>query len=167
MIMLIEKCSSPRWMYPFMRGFIITNCPPPEINMRIVAAIQIATVMPIVLATSFILLSIHLYLHDKYTRIMPDKKMFQKLNEVFALVHLHGNNFKYDLVNNIPYFFECTYINKKYLTKSLEFNTDTIPSTLDQPNLVSKPDVFLNFEPYVHNNIRLPRTLKLGPKGFY
>ena len=95
------------------------------------------------------------------------KKMFQKLNEVFALVHLHGNNFKYDLVNNIPYFFECTYINKKYLTKSLEFNTDTIPSTLDQPNLVSKPDVFLNFEPYVHNNIRLPRTLKLGPKGFY
>lgn len=78
MIMLIEKCSSPRWMYPFIRGFIITNCPPPEINIRIVAAIQIATVIPNVLATSFILLFIHLCLRDKCTGIMPDKKMFQK-----------------------------------------------------------------------------------------
>jgi len=95
------------------------------------------------------------------------KLMFQKLNQVFVLLHLHVNNCNYRIINNMPCYFECTYINKKYLTKSLEFNTDPIPSLIDQPNIPLYPDVYLNFEPYVHNNIRLPRILKLGPRGFY
>ena len=76
-----------------MRGFIITNCPPPEINIRIVAAIQIATVIPNVLATSFILLFIHLCLQDKYTGIMPDKKMFQKSLPLYTPMILDLHHF--------------------------------------------------------------------------
>jgi hypothetical protein len=96
-----------------------------------------------------------------------ESNIFKKLNQVFALVHLHGNNYTSSLVNGIPYYFECTYINKKLLTKPLEFNTDPLPSLLDQPNISSKPDLNLNFEPYVHNKIIPRRSLKLGPRGFY
>lgn len=97
-----------------------------------------------------------------------ESNIFKKLNQVFALVHLHGNNVVKELVNGIPYFFECTYINKKLLSKPLEFNIDPLPSLLDQPNIYWKSELNLNFEPYVHNNMSYSRPLlKLGPRGFY
>lgn len=96
-----------------------------------------------------------------------ESNIFKKLNKIFALVHLHGNNYTSKLVNGIPYYFECTYINKKFLTKPLEYNTDPLPSIIDQPNIPSRPDLNLNFEPYVYNKIVPTKLLKLGPRGFY
>jgi hypothetical protein len=103
--------------------------------------------------------------HRAFTQ--RESNIFKKLNQVFVLLHLHGNNYISSLVNGIPYFFECTYVNKKFITKPLEFNTEPLPSILDQPNIHSKPELNLNFEPYVHNKIVPIKSLKLGPRGFY
>ena len=104
--------------------------------------------------------------HKPFTQ--RESNIFKKLNQVFALVHLHANNYISQLHNGIPYYFECTYVNKKFLTRSLEFNTDPLPSRIDQPNIPSNPETSLNFEPYVHNKINPPKSiLKLGPRGFY
>lgn len=69
------------------------------------------------------------------------------------LVHFHGNNnVKTAIVNGItvPTVFECTYIRKENIDQQLELNTDNIPNNLlDMPNIRNKPDIFIDYEPFV------------------
>ena len=73
-----------------------------------------------------------------------------RLAKTHWLVHLHANNCcGTNLMNNIaiPKVFECTYI-RKQADEILSYNTDPIPSTLDQPNLKNKEDIMLDWPPF-------------------
>ena len=54
------------------------------------------------------------------------------------------------MINNIevPNVFECTYIRKK-VGETLAYNTDPIPSPLDQPNLVNVEEIKLTGPPFI------------------
>lgn len=80
--------------------------------------------------------------------------VFEKLSQTHVLVHFHGNNTcdQHDYKNLfIPNVFECTYINKKYYSSPLILNTEPIPSQLDQPNISTKPEILINYYPFVHS----------------
>jgi hypothetical protein len=73
-----------------------------------------------------------------------------RLAKTHWLVHLHANNCcGTNLMNNIaiPKVFECTYI-RKQADEFLCYNTDPIPSMLDQPNLKNKEDIMLDWPPF-------------------
>jgi hypothetical protein len=79
---------------------------------------------------------------------------FEKLSQTHILVHFHGNNVceQYYYRNLfIPNIFECTYINKKYYNEPYKFNTDPIPSCIDQPNISTNPEILINYYPFVHS----------------
>jgi hypothetical protein len=78
-------------------------------------------------------------------------EVFNKINETHYLIHFHANNCCGVIKNrgvNIPNVFECTYVNKKYIT-SPELNTDVIPGPLDMPNIGGN-DIFINYPPFVN-----------------
>ena len=78
-------------------------------------------------------------------------KCFEKLTKTHYLIHAHGNNYA-DVVNNIPYVIELTYINKKYFNSVLDLNTQHLPIVnLDFPNNSGANDIDLNFYPFVNN----------------
>jgi hypothetical protein len=68
-----------------------------------------------------------------------------------VLIHFHGNNCcgkRWFNKVQIPNVFECTYIHKKYVTEKIKNNVP-IPSSLDMPNIYNRPDLILNFPPFV------------------
>jgi len=79
------------------------------------------------------------------------KKIPIRLLKTHWLVHLHVNNFVDTVTRDkntiLPEIFECTYVRKRD-NEILPFNTDPIPSPLDQPNLPTKPDIMLMGYPY-------------------
>lgn len=79
-------------------------------------------------------------------------EVFRKLNKHHYLVHFHGNNnCGLRLYNGvvIPNVFECTYLHKKYFTTPPPLNTETIPGSIDMPNIKDLPDIFMNHPPFV------------------
>jgi hypothetical protein len=77
----------------------------------------------------------------------------RKLAETHYLIHIHANNF--DTVSiveglPIPNVVELTYINKLCLNQELTPNNMPMPCKLDRPNCSSKPDINLNFPPFVN-----------------
>lgn len=79
--------------------------------------------------------------------------VFRKINKLFYLVHFHGNNFcGYGYINNIPVpnVFECTYVNKKYMTIEPKLNTKTLPIELDMKNVKELIDHYIDYPPFVH-----------------
>ena len=85
----------------------------------------------------------------------------KRLAKTHWLVHLHPNNCCGTSVINgveVPNFFECTYI-RKDLYSNLEYNKVSIPSNLDQPNVITMklhdgntyffPEIHLNHPPFV------------------
>jgi len=83
-----------------------------------------------------------------------ENAIFRKLNNTHVLIHFHGNNccgVKTVQGVDIPNVFECTYIHKKYFSLPKQLNISQVPSLLDQPNLVSKPEIYLNYKPF--NNL--------------
>ena len=85
---------------------------------------------------------------------------FNNLNKTHYLVHFHPNNncgvtdYKVIIMPNV---FECTYLHKKYFNTLPELNTESIPTKLDQKNINWKPDIIINYQPFVaiDNNILL------------
>jgi hypothetical protein len=78
-------------------------------------------------------------------------KCFEKLANTHYIIHAHGNNCA-DVVNNIPYVIELTYINKNYFNQVLDLNTQHLPiANLDFPNNSGANDIDLNFYPFVNN----------------
>lgn len=76
-------------------------------------------------------------------------KALDKLNKIFTLVHIHGNN-NSDVYNltKIPIVLECTYVRSDIIPKIVK-NTNKLPSMYDMPNNPMKLDYDLNFEPFV------------------
>ena len=73
-----------------------------------------------------------------------------KLSKTHYIVHAHGNNHG-PVLNNIPDVIELTYINKNYFNSVPELNTQPLPiNNLDFSNWNVKPDINLNFYPFLH-----------------
>lgn len=91
--------------------------------------------------------------HSPFTQ--KEEDVFKKLNEVFFLVHFHGNNYS-KLVEykgiHIPDVFECTYINKKYIEFPLALNDEILPTKFDAPNDGTQKDFIINYPPFVNSN---------------
>ena len=76
----------------------------------------------------------------------------KKLESTHTLIHLHANNCCGTTVANgvfYPNVFECTFVRKDIQNKG-ELNKTKIPSSLDAPNRTGKPDIVLNWSPFVH-----------------
>ena len=84
---------------------------------------------------------------------IKNKQMFdllQKINNTHTLVHFHANNgCKMTSIDNIniPHVFELTYIRNEFITEKIR-NSETLPTTLDSPNIPSKKDYILQGYPY-------------------
>jgi len=85
---------------------------------------------------------------------------FNNLNKTHFLVHFHPNN-NCMVINyrgiKMPSVFECTYLHKKYFNTIPELNTESLPTNLDQKNVLSKNDIVINYPPFVakENNLLL------------
>lgn len=80
------------------------------------------------------------------------EKAMSILKDTHTLVHVHGNNYggitEFDGLL-FPNVFECTYIrNSDY--SYICHNRIPLPCILDQPNNKTKPDIDLNFYPFVY-----------------
>ena len=74
----------------------------------------------------------------------------EKISNTHYIVHAHANNWSF-VVNNIPDVIELTYINKNYFNSAPELNKHPLPTpNLDFPNNTSRPDVNLNYPPFVY-----------------
>lgn len=82
-----------------------------------------------------------------------DWSQLQRLAETHYLVHFHGNNWSegYLEIDGIlvPQTMECTYV-RKDLDPGLSPSKAAIPSHLDMPNLAHKPDLMINWAPFVN-----------------
>ena len=81
-----------------------------------------------------------------------NSNIFNKLNKLFYLVHFHGNNYcGYKFVEGVPVpnVFECTYVNKKYMTEP-KLNTKTLPIEIDMKNIKELVDHYIDYPPFVH-----------------
>lgn len=77
-------------------------------------------------------------------------KCWEKMNNVFYTVHLHGNNFSH-LQNKIPETIEVTYLRKNLFNGKLYDNIHPLPDLrVDRPNQPGVPDFDLNFPPFVN-----------------
>jgi hypothetical protein len=100
--------------------------------------------------------------HNPFSK--KEDEMFNKLNKNHVLIHFHGNNccgvisHKHTI---IPKIFECTYINKKYFTNTLELNMDLIPSDLDMRNLAYHDDILIEHPPFVASKISIPSRFRV------
>jgi hypothetical protein len=79
-------------------------------------------------------------------------EVFEKINASHVLVHFHPNNCcgtRFHRGVEIPNIFECTYLNKRFLTAPLKLNKTLIPGGIDMKN-TPKPDIFISHAPFVH-----------------
>lgn len=92
-----------------------------------------------------------------YPNITKNLKYFSKINKFFYLVHLHANNSRTKLNNsglfdykgnNIPWVFECTFINKRYIDNVKVNNIQVPDNSFDYKNIHSNDDINLNYFPY-------------------
>lgn len=68
----------------------------------------------------------------------------ERLNEKFAIIHVHGNNYAGLTKDGVPDVLEVTFIPKEKLTTT-EKRTEFPVACLDYPNLYTKPDYALQF----------------------
>jgi len=88
---------------------------------------------------------------------LNDFSFFEKLNQNHILIHAHGNNIgrREDRLfrvgeSRIPKVLEVTYLHKKFFSGEYKLNSEPLPSPLDFPNGPNKPDLSLNFPPFVN-----------------
>lgn len=71
----------------------------------------------------------------------------ERLNKMFTLVHVHGNNYGGVVEHDgkqYPNVFECTFVNNS-LIHCLSLYVGDLPCAIDQPNNQKLPDIDLNF----------------------
>ena len=72
------------------------------------------------------------------------KRVITKLNDVFQIVHVHGNNWSsLELIANVPFpdVVEVTFVNRAMY--QFEEAVETYPTSIDRPNHGNRPDIFL------------------------
>jgi glycosyltransferase involved in cell wall biosynthesis len=75
---------------------------------------------------------------ERVTRVMT------KLNSVFQIVHVHGNNWSpFNMVANVPFpdVIELTLVNRSLY--QFEDTDEIYPTSIDRPNHEHRPDIFL------------------------
>ena len=97
-----------------------------------------------------------LTLYSVTSDVLSKIQIISKLNSLFHLVHIHGNN-NFPLTTNLPYFkipdtFEITFIRKNsytlYNDTSVPIPLHFFPTNFDSPNNSMKPDHSLSFYPF-------------------
>jgi len=86
---------------------------------------------------------------------VKETNIFKFINKTHFLIHLHGNNCcGTRLYNgaNVPNIFECTYVHKRHFNYVPGLNTNGLPSNIDMRNLPQKPEINLNYPPFVVEN---------------
>lgn len=95
----------------------------------------------------------------------PDSYIPAQLRKTHYLIHVHANNYGgVKIVDGIPIpsVYEVTYLRKDCFPQPPDFNTDFIPTPLDQQNGLYRPDgsyrpeILLHCKPYVHAKIDHP-----------
>ena len=81
-------------------------------------------------------------------------QLLEKLTQTHYMIHFHANNnnntiYRIDKMH-IPAVFECTYIRKDLLDNP-KYNTVSLPTALDCPNIKGKMDYSFNCPPWVRN----------------
>lgn len=74
-------------------------------------------------------------------------KCIANLFNTHYIIHAHGNNCC-GTINNIPNIIELTYVRKDIIGDNYTYNTSSLPSSLDYPNILGKLDIPLNFYPF-------------------
>jgi hypothetical protein len=86
------------------------------------------------------------------------KRVITKLNDVFQIVHVHGNNWApLEVIANVPFpdVFEVTFANRSMY--QFEDAVETYPTSIDRPNDPKRPDIFLGplgFKRSFEDNVR-------------
>jgi hypothetical protein len=79
--------------------------------------------------------------------------VLKTISQTHYMVHLHSNNCcGTELIEGraVPNLFECTYIHKRYV-QNPQFNTETLPMSIDMPNLRTKSDIVITYPPFVYH----------------
>lgn len=98
----------------------------------------------------------NIQLYPDYFKGLSDVKnehmfgLFTEINKTHTLVHFHANN-GCNLQNidgiALPHVFELTYIRNDFITEKIK-NRESLPTSLDMKNALSKPDYVLKGFPY-------------------
>ena len=103
---------------------------------------------------SQIVIELHSVIYNHYVPTSEKMKIMEKILEHFVIVHAHANNneYSYPIKDSfIPNALELTLVNKKHISNPIKKNTRVLPSSLDMPGQTHKPDINLNFYPFVNN----------------
>ncbi len=96
-----------------------------------------------------IVLEVHGVNDDSLGYLQSDKiSCFNKFNELFYLIHAHGNTCCGKL-NNIPNVIELTYLNKSEFIEEPEKNKSELPNKLLDFSNTDTENFDLNYEPFV------------------
>ena len=88
---------------------------------------------------------------DKYTLIVKRTDKNSGWTESFWITISNDNIIKTNCNIDIPKIFECTYVRKTDFNFTPDLNRNPLPSELDMPNDAARPDVDLNYYPFVNN----------------
>ena len=69
----------------------------------------------------------------------------KKLKSSFEIIHIHANNHHGKLENGLPIMLEITFLNKKFITKSIEFVNDFPIKDLDCSSHPGCEDISFSF----------------------
>ena len=69
----------------------------------------------------------------------------KKLKSSFEIIHIHANNHHGKLENGLPIMLEITFLNKKFITKSIEFVNDFPIKDLDCSSHPGREDISFSF----------------------
>lgn len=85
-------------------------------------------------------------INDPYERWMNKIRLFSKLNEYFNLVHIHGNNNSYKIIDTMPDVLELLYIRKDCMNSNSSISKEKCPrNQLDFPNNFNKPEIVMDW----------------------
>jgi hypothetical protein len=91
------------------------------------------------------------FFNESHVCIQNKIDIFKKINLTHKLIHAHGdNNFDTIEINNyqIPLQMSLTYLRSDL--DNFELNKEILPSDYDIPIILNKPDINLNFRPFVN-----------------
>jgi hypothetical protein len=80
------------------------------------------------------------------------ERVIRKLNGVFQIIHLHGNNWQpLSVIANVPFpsVIELTFANRSMY--QFEETDEIFPISLDRPNRADRPDIFLGSLDFARN----------------
>ena len=69
----------------------------------------------------------------------------KKLKSSFEIIHIHANNHHDKLENGLPIMLEITFLNKKFISKSIEFVNDFPIKDLDYSSHPEREDISFSF----------------------